>query len=309
MSLMEFNPSVIFGPRWGWLSIWGIFIIVLLIFATVAGVGVHPWSDVSGASVATYHKEQCESVDTTGFFVQFHNFWSNSAYLAAGLLIVWLSNSGVCKAIGWVFVFLSFTSAWFHGTLTLTGRTFDMVGVYCALMVLIAYAIIESIPLDQDGLWSWVVFIIAALVGFFAGILRPGGLFDTPVKFFDSDTFTPLLVVVLIVAMVLVKYHFWHTPDAVHPAPLWPPIIGFFGTGVLALIFKFTDGDDNGQFADHHGQIAQCFYDPHGLIQGHALWHFLSAVMFVCCFEYIRSVNGRSRSVFPWRIKDDAGGS
>jgi hypothetical protein len=299
---MEFNPSILFGLRWGWLTVWVICIFVLAFFVTLLGVaGVSPWSDVSASRVDGYHHEQCETVDKSGFFLQIHNFWSNSAYLAAGLLIVWLSDSAVGKAIGWVFVSLAFGSGWFHGTLTETGQTFDMVGVYCALTVLIAYAFIELIPLEQDGVWSWIVFAIAVVVGVVAGIFRPGGVLSvSPFKIFDSDWFTPLLVVVLGLYMLLViwrrGFHFWN--------PVLGPIVGFLVAGLLALIFKFTDGDKN-LLADHNGAYTQCAYDPHGLIQGHALWHFLSAIMFVCFFEYIRSVNGRSRSIFPWRLEDD----
>jgi hypothetical protein len=299
---MEFDPSVFFGPRWGWLTIWVICVFVLLFFATLLHVaGATPWSDISAARVDGYHHEQCESVDRSGFFLQFHNFWSNSAYLAAGLLIVWLSDSHIGKAIGWTFIFLAFGSGWFHGTLTETGQTFDMVGVYCALTVLIAYAFIEAIPLDQDGTWSWIVFLIALVLGTIAGLLRPGGILSiSPFKIFASDVFTPLLVAVLVGYMFLViwrnQFRFWN--------PILGPILGFAIAGLLALVLKFTDGDDNG-LAHHNGVLAQCTYDPQGLIQGHAFWHFLSAVMFVCFYEYIRSVRGRSRSVFPWRISDD----
>ena len=295
--------SSLFGLRWGWLSVWVICVVFFFLVSVLLGaIGVHPWSGVSADRVDGYHHEQCETVDKSSFFIQFHNFWSNFAYLAAGLLIAWLSDSAVGKAIGFTFIFLAFGSGWFHGTLTETGQTFDMVGVYCALTTLIAYAFIELIPLEQDGPWSWMVFGLAIVLGVIAGILRPGGILSiSPFKVFGSDWFTPLLVIVLGVYMFLViwrrKFQFWN--------PILGPIIGFLVTGLLALIFKFTDGDDN-LFAPHNRIYSKCTYDPGGLIQGHALWHLLSAVMFVCFFEYIRSVNGRSRSVWPWRISDDS---
>src|ERR1700756_4471243 len=300
--LMDFDVSTFFGLRWGWLTVWIICTVVALFFVTMFGVvGVHPWSDVSADRVNGYHHEQCESVDKMSFLLQFHNFWSNFAYLAAGLLIAWLSDSAVGKAIGFTFIFLAFGSAWFHGTLTETGQTFDMVGVYCALTVLISYAFIELIPLEQDGTWAWIAFMVGAVLGIVSGILRPGGLLSvSPFKIFDSDWFTPLLVGVLGIYMLLVSwrrnFQFWN--------PILGPILGFLGTGLLALIFKFTDGDKN-LLASHNGIYSQCLYNPHGVIQGHALWHFFSAVMFVCFFEYIRSVNGRSQSVWPWRISSE----
>ena len=292
---MDFDPSTLFGPRWGWLTVWVICFVVSCLLAALLGVaGVHPWSDVTADRVNGYHHEQCETVSKSGFFLQFYNFWSNYAYLAAGLLILWLSDSLIGKAIGVVFIFLAFTSGWFHGTLTETGQTFDIVGVYCALTVLIAYAFIELIPLEQDGPWAWIVFAIAVVIGLFAGIFKPDGLAPISFKIFDSSIFTPLLVGVLGIYMFLV---IWRRNFRFQNPVLWP-IMGFLIAGGLALIFKFTDG--NGLLT------SQCIYTPGGPIQGHSLWHLLSAVMFVCFFEYIRSVNGRSRSVWPWRISDDS---
>jgi len=69
--------------------------------------------------------------------------------------------------------------------------------------------------------------------------------------------------------------------------------------GVLALVCKFTDGTKN-LFAKHDGNLGECFWGEESPIQGHALWHALSAVMFLCMFEFFRYMGGRSRSVFPW---------
>src|SRR6267378_1857662 len=253
---------------------------------------VHPWSDVSKDRVAWYHQEECEKVDTSSFYLQFLNFWSNFAYLAAGLLVVWLSTSGVGRAIGIVLIVLAVGSGWFHGTLTEFGQTFDMVGVYCALTAMIAFGFIELIPLEQDGLAAWLLFAGASILGVVAGILR------AKVRFFDSDYFTPLLVGLLVFYMVMVYLRYKEAKDSL----LWPTV-AFAGSGLLALIFKFTDGDKN-LLAPHGGVFAKCTYDPTSPIQGHALWHVLFAVMFVCIFEFIRSMQSRSESVWPWRLSD-----
>jgi Ceramidase len=290
---MEITLATFFSKRWGWLTIWVLCFVFFLLLSLIMNVAnVHPWSDVSKDRIAWYHQEECEKVDTSAFFLQFLNFWSNFTYLAAGLLIVWLSNSGVGRAIGIVLIVLAVGSGWFHGTLTEFGQTFDMVGVYCALTAMIAYGFVELIPLEQDGIAAWLLLTGALTLGTVAGIIR-GSL-----KLFDSDYFTPLLVGLLVFYMVMVFIRYKTTQDSV----LWP-IVGFAGSGLLALIFKFTDGDKN-VFAPHGGNYAKCTYDPTGLIQGHALWHILSAVMFVCIYEYIRSVQSRSQSVWPWRVQE-----
>lgn len=285
--------ATFFSKRWGWLTIWAICFVFVVLFSLVMNLAnVHPWSDVSKDRVAWYHQEECEKVDQSSFFLQFLNFWSNFAYLAAGLLIVWLSTSGVGRAIGIVLIVLAVGSGWFHGTLTEFGQTFDMVGVYCVLTVMIAFGFIELIPLEQDGMAACLLFAGALILGTIAGILR------TRLPLFDSDYFTPLLVGLLVFYMVMVYVRYKTGRD-----PLLWPVIGFAGSGLLALILKFTDGDKN-LFASHGGAYSKCTYDPAGMIQGHALWHVLSAVMFVCIFEYIRSVQSRSQSVWPWRVSD-----
>lgn len=289
---MEDWLASLFSLRWGWLTIWALCVVALLLFFLVMTVaGVHPWSDVTKDRVAWYHQEECEQVTTSGFFLQFHNFWSNLAFLAAGLLILWFSTAYMARAIGIVFILLAAGSGWFHGTLGEVSQTVDIMTTYSALTVLIAYAFIELVPLEQDGVAAWLLFSAAVVLGAVAGILR------TTVHFFDSDYFTPFLVIILVIYMgVLIS----RCTDG--SALLWP---GIFTAvfGLLAVVFKFTDGDKN-LFANHGGVYSKCSYAPSGLWQGHALWHLLSAAMFVCMFEYIRSVRNRSRSVWPWRISD-----
>ena len=278
--------------RWGWLILWtGFFVVSVLLVIIFHVAGIHPWSDTTSERVAWYHQEQCETVDTSGFFLQVHNFWSNFAYLAAGLLILCLNDSWIGRYIGAVLIFLGLGSGWFHGTLTEFGQTVDMVGVYAALLVLIAYGFVEMIPLEQDGPWAWTVVLTATVIGAVGGILR------TKIKFFDSDYFTPLLVFILLAYMgcVALRYNMKAQDSAVMP------FLGFLALGVVALIFKFTDGDKN-LLANYGGIYDKCFYGHSSIVQGHALWHALSAGMFVCVFEYFRSFLARSRTVWPWRL-------
>ena len=291
--------ATLFSKRWGWLTIWGIcFCGFLLLVLVMVVAKVHPWSDIDPTRITWYHQEECEQVTPTSFLLQVFNFWSNFAYLAAGLLIVWLSTSHIGRLVGVVFIMLAIGSGWFHGTLTEFGQTVDIVGVYAALAALIAYAIVELFemddvfwPLDQISFPVLGLLLGCLVLSVVAGILRGA------VGFFKSDYFTPMLVIILFVYMVVL---IWKSSNGV---ALVVHLLITVAIGVLALIFKFTDGDDNG-LAKHHGDFAQCSYSPGGLIQGHALWHILSALMFVLMFEYIRYVRERSQSVFPWRVEN-----
>jgi hypothetical protein len=287
----------LFSIRWGWLTASAIiFIVFLLLYLILSLANVHPWTDTSQDRIDWYHHEECEAVKPGNVFVQVFNFWSNFSYFAGGLLVVCLSTSHIGRACGVVFILLSLGSGWFHGTLTEFGQTVDLVGVYAALAALIAYAIVELFAV-KDQLWPPEEIGFTGL-GLFLGCVAlgaVGGVLRLTVGFFNSDYFTPFLVIILVVYMVVL---IWRSTNS---ADLWLPGIGTLVVGLLAMVFKFTDGDKNG-LADYGGDYTRCAYTPGGIIQGHALWHLLSGLMFVCMFEYIRSVRGRSRSIFPWRI-------
>lgn len=288
---MESSSGWVHG-RWGWLIITGVcFLLLLIIVMVLHFTPVRPWADVTAGRIAWYHKEQCETVDTSGFLLQVHNFWSNFAYLGAGLLILCLNDSLLGRGVGTVLIFLAFGSALFHGTLTEVGQTVDMAGVYAVLLAMCAYGFVEMVPLEYDAAATWLIFSGAVLLGIVAGVIR------LTVRFFSSDYFTPFLVFVLVIYMVsgALRYERGRGPL------LWPAIAAGV-SGLLAVIFKFTDGDDNFLLAQHGGDYEKCFYGHSSIIQGHALWHVLSAVMFVCVFEFFRSLLERSRTVWPWRI-------
>lgn len=284
------SPSLL-SPRsqWLWFILW---CSILFLVALVAGIAqiahVHPWSDVSADRIATYHKEQCEAVGTSSFFLQFANFWSNFAYLAVGFLILFRNDCWPGRSIGFILVFVALTSGIFHGTLSEFGQTIDIMGVYTVLLALLSYAFIEMIPLEYDNPVGWLIMLGSAVLGVVGAFLR------TSVHFFDSDYFTVFLVFILIVYMFAVA-----TRYRTSAAALIGPTLGAIFFGILAVLFKFTDGDSN-LFANHGGIYSQCLYDPQSILQGHALWHVLSALMFLCVFEFFRSRLGRSSSVWPW---------
>jgi hypothetical protein len=289
--LMDF-PDVL-PEGWNWTLIWAACVIaVLLLVLVMAIAGAHPWADTTSQRISDYQHEQCETVKTSAPFVQVMNFWSNFAYLAAGLLIMSRSFFWFGKAIGIVLALLAFGSAWFHGTLTETGQTADMMGVYSALLAMIAYAVLKVFKISTSSIEGWAILGGSVVLGCFAGIFR------TKTVVFDSDYFTIVLVAVLTVFMVAeaIRSIDWSQSGFIYFAwkadwvtvLLWTSIAVI--SGAVACLFKFTDGDKN-LFARHDGIYSKCGYDPGSLFQGHGLWHILSAVMFVAIFEYIRATS------------------
>jgi len=293
---MDFPLSDLLPKAWNWTLLWAACLVLVLLLSLVMNLaGAHPWSSTTADRIDQYRHEQCETVDKSAFFLQSMNFWSNFAYLAAGLLVIWRSDFAFGKAIGWVLIALAIGSGWFHGTLTETGQTADMMGVYCALLVMILYGLLKVLAVSSDSVTAWVLFIVFMGIGCLAGITR------THVHFFDSDYFTPMLVFILFVYMIVEAigsidwsnsgfiYFAWRTNWV--PVLLWTSVA--FLSGLVAVIFKFTDGDKN-LAAKHDGDYSKCLYDHGSIIQGHALWHIFSAVMFWAIFEYIRATDRRT---------------
>ncbi len=288
---MSSFPSGWLKGRWGWLVIWTTAFVVCALVALICHLAeLHPWSDVSADRIAWYHREECENVDTKGFFLQLLNFWSNFAYLATGLMILCLNEKPLGRFVGIVFLFLAVGSGWFHGTLSEFGQTVDIAGVYVALLAIAFYGFVEMVPLEHTDPKVWILMGGAVVLGVVGAFVRGN------VHFFDSDYFTPMLVFIILVYMVSSAFRY----PGPNQANLLLPGLGALVLGLAALVFKFTDGDDNA-LADNGKVYAKCLYGPESPIQGHAIWHSLSALMFLCMFEFFRSLKGRSQSVFPWR--------
>jgi hypothetical protein len=288
---MSVFPVGWLSSRWGWLVVWTAIVLSLGALVLIFHLAhLHPWAGIDPGRVAWYHKEQCETVDTTGFLLQFHNFWSNAAYLAVGLLVLCCSTTGHGRFVGIAFVFLAAGSGWFHGTLSESGQTVDIMGVYVALLAVAAYGFIEMVPITSP-LAIWSILGAATALGVAGALLRGS------VRLFDSDAFTPLLVVIVVGFMAAGMFR----PSAGRSRIALLVQLGvIFAFGVLALILKYTDGTNN-LLARHDGRLADCLWGKTSVMQGHAHWHILSAIMFLCMFEFFRSMGGRSRSVWPWR--------
>lgn len=286
-----------FARRWSWLFCFGGCVLVVALIALVGSLGGRsPWTP-DAARIADYNAEQCELVNVDGFFLQFHNFWSNFTFLAGGMLILFFNRAMPGWFVGGTMCLLAFGSAWFHGTLTGTGQTMDLVGVYAVLLTIVAYGFVEIVGWSYADWRSWLVMIVAVGLAVLGGIIRHSD------NFFESGRFAAMTVIIIVGYMVTAAF----VPQArgkIDPASegnmLWAAGVTVF-SGVLALLFKFTDGTDNGPLASHDRVYSECFYGPTSIIQGHALWHFFSGVMFVAMFEYFRALRMRSESPFPWR--------
>ena len=317
---------------WGWLIIWAPCLAVLIAVALILGsADVHPWAP-SIDRIFEYRKEQREDVTDTGLFVQLANFWSNFAYLAVGLVMFLRSGTFVGRGTGMAFVFLAVMSGFFHGTLTSTGQTLDIVGVYLALLGLMWHGFVEAFDMQTSSQsvrdWFWFLMLCGLFMGFTKG--------DIP--WHGSDIVAGVVGLTIVVLMIVGFFNNrpktatieekraadtnW-TGRVIGPAFF---VLFFF---ILAGLFKYGDFSDVKSTSkpcieqkNEAGMLLSCApafdyeitgkkwfvwdddswaFGKNSVLQGHALWHVFSALGMLCIFEYFTSLRRKGGSVLPWR--------
>ncbi|WP_020607359.1 ceramidase domain-containing protein [Spirosoma spitsbergense] len=221
--------------------------------------------------------EYCEFNRVTRFFHQPMNTYSNLAYFFWGVLIVriaWYDYQNQDKIgqnrlekfpllsalMGVSFVYLSFGSAFFHASLTYAGQRVDMNGTY-GIMVSLAgialYHVLYKIRLMDVHKIGWVVCLVMVI-----------GLFYWLALLVSSALLVPALILFLNVLMVI-NYGQFRKERSLLLIVLSLVLI------VAAIKIRTLDV-----------QKVNC--DPYSFIQGHAVWHFLTALSSFCSYAFFR---------------------
>jgi len=318
MTQFEMFQQMLCG-RWGWLMAWTVCLLVALLIVIIGEIGgLEPWGPISDE--AKYACEHCEHIARSGFFHQVANFWSNFAYLAAGLIILFSgeskANSGVAialirKSVGVMFVGLSVGSGLFHGTITGWGKTLDIVGVYVAFLALLFYGLLSlfniNLPESSIRLPEWllvILFCLTMVYAVFAAYTR------TTIALHDSDVFMPLLGGLLLILTIVCAVRY-RNRETNWGWPLGASLLSFLAAG----FFKYMDGkyctDSSGLFnyllkfcngECHASPKFVCdIFGSNPILQGHALWHVASAFGMLSVFEFFTSLHKDLRTVWPWR--------
>src|SRR5262245_28532373 len=318
MNQIEMFQQMLRG-RWGWLVAWTLCLMVVLLIVIVAEIGgLEPWGPISDAS--SYSCEHCEHIARGGFFHQVANFWSNFAYLAAGLIILFsgesTEKSGIAialirKGAGIMFVALSIGSGLFHGTITGWGKTLDIAGVYVAFLALLFYGVLAlfniNLPEGSFRLPEWLLislFCLTMVYAVFAAYTR------TTIALHDSDVFMPLLGGVLLILTIVCAIRY-RNRETKWGWPLGATLISFAAAG----LFKYLDGKSCTDSSGFFGYLlkfcnSDCQSSPklvcevfgsNPILQGHALWHVASAFGMLSVFEFFTALHKNLRTVWPWR--------
>lgn len=219
----------------------------------------------------------CEAVGP-GIAAQPANAWSNLGFVAIGLLV--LADAGrrrrgtgrmarddrYALLYGGVAVFLGLGSFAFHGSIRAWGGFVDVQSMHAFLSFILAYDLARI----HDRSWRWFAGWFGALLTVFTGaiaLLPPE----------HGKTLFGVFVGVTLLVEAAVSYPALR-PWA--PQPLEPRRMPWFWAGLASFAVAFavwnlsrTDG---------------VWCTPESLLQGHALWHLLTAASVGCFYRYFR---------------------
>jgi len=221
-----------------------------------------------------------------GVAAQPANSWSNLGFVVVGLLILADSarardRSSVARMeadlrysrlYGAVAVFLGLASFAFHGSLRAWGGYVDVQSMHAFLAFLLAY------DLARIHGWTWGAFLT-----WFAGLLA---VFSALIGLFPPEHGRVLFAVVVFITILLETAVSYPALRPWAPHPIDPRRLPWFWAGLASFGVAFAIWNLS--------RTGGMWCDPDSLLQGHALWHLLSAVSVGCFYLYLRSQRPRS---------------
>ncbi|ADB40977.1 ceramidase domain-containing protein [Spirosoma linguale] len=221
--------------------------------------------------------EYCEFNNVARFFHQPMNTYSNLAYFFFGVLILQIGiddhkNQGLkiqnrlesfpalSALMGICFVYLSFGSAFFHASLTWIGQRVDMNGTYGITLVLVSialYHVLYKIRLTQLVKNVWITALVIVIL-----------LFLKIALLISSSILLPSLILALLVC-IAVNYLQFRRKRSI--------LLGIASLVLMVVAVRFRTLD-----------VQKIGCDPHSLIQGHSIWHLLTALSSVCSYSFFR---------------------
>ena len=241
-----------------------------------ASLGGSFWSGMQ-ISQSAVTVEYCEFNQVDRFFHQPINTYSNLAYFFLGILVLGIAgqdarNGGesgrnrladfplLSALMGGCMVYLSVGSAFFHASMTYVGQRVDMNGTYAVLLTLVGIAVYHILPglsLSPTQKTGWVLSVVGLIV-----------VFIWVAQWLSSARLVPALLLVLY-GLMMINYAQFRKERSLVVALLSLVLI------IIAIRIRTLDV-----------QKVNC--DPHSMLQGHALWHGLTALSSFCSYLFFR---------------------
>jgi len=222
--------------------------------------------------------EYCEFNNVARFFHQRMNTYSNLSYFFFGVLILLIARydqthrsaikrqnrleafPALSALMGLCFIYLSFGSAFFHASLTYVGQRVDMNGTYSIMLVLVTialYHVLHKLRLTPLAKLSWVVPLVILI-----------GLFLKIALLVSSAVLLPSLILALLILIAVNYVQFRRKRSGV---------VAVASLVLMVVAVKFRTLD-----------VQKIGCDPHSLMQGHSIWHLLTALSSVCSYSFFR---------------------
>ena len=221
--------------------------------------------------------EYCEFNHVDRFFHQPMNTYSNLAYFFFGVFIVqvaWYDYTNraamnqnrlekfplLSALVGVCFVYLSVGSAFFHASLTYTGQRVDMNGTYGITLVLVSvalYHVFYTITFTRSMQRGWVLILVVLI-----------GLFFKIALLIPSSVLLPALILGLITG-ITINYVQFRKERSV--------LVAIASVICIVVAVKIRTMD-----------VQKIGCDPFSPIQGHSVWHLLTAISSFCSYSFFR---------------------
>ncbi|HEY7224521.1 MAG TPA: ceramidase domain-containing protein [Micromonosporaceae bacterium] len=215
----------------------------------------------------------CEAA-RQGLIKQPANTFSNTGFVAAGLLAAWhagrpgnvgpilSSRRALPTVMACVIVLLGPASAAMHATQSSLGGHLDMLSMYLIAALAVAYAIMRFL---RAGTATFAVVFVVAVGA--CELVEAGGGHLPVVMTAANAAFGALLLVAMVLELLIMRRGQTRSRR----------VFGFASVGTLLVAFGIWN-------ATNHGMC-----QPYSPVQGHAAWHLLDAVAAYLLYRYYAS--------------------
>lgn len=210
----------------------------------------------------------CESVRPIGI-AQPSNTWSSAAFIILGIFVIAISAADRKKSAslksfapygllyGLLVIFLGLGSMYYHAKLNFLGQFLDNFGMFLIITAIFFYRIENFVQIKPR-----MVLLYYTLINILLGISQ--------YLYPETRRYLFALAVILVLA---VEYQIHKSRQILSEKKY---LLAAIGSLVLGFIIWIAD-------------ITKFFCLPNSLLQGHALWHILTALSAMLIFLFYRS--------------------
>ncbi len=210
----------------------------------------------------------CESIRPVGI-AQPSDTWSSAAFIILGILVLAIATADRKKSAnlknfspygmfyGLLMVLVGLGSMYYHARLNFLGQFLDNFGMYLIISAIFFYRITNFIKIK-----SWLILSYYVLTNIFLGIIQ----------YIYPETRRYLFALGVIIVL-FIEYQIHKHRQVLPNKNFLYSAIGLFALGFAVWI----------------ADITKIFCLPNSLLQGHALWHILTALSALFMFLFYRS--------------------